>query len=121
MRMSDWISDVCSSDLLGYCESRGGRQQAGDAGIYEYLLPAGVKHCRRQRAAQTRAQWKTAEQQGYGAGAAFRPDTLRRKRNHSDKSAAQANARHEAQRGEMLEGFSSEAHTSEHTSLMRHP
>src|SRR3546814_1981235 len=49
-----------------------------------------------------------------GAGAAFRPDTLRRKRNHSDKSAAQANARQEAQRGEMLEGFCSGAGEGRH-------
>src|SRR3546814_5531394 len=52
MRISDWSSDVCSSDL--------------------------------------------------------------RKRNHSDKSAAQANARQEAQRGEMLEGFCSGAGEGRH-------
>src|SRR3546814_8599220 len=103
MRISDWISDVCSSDLV----PRGKRLYAGDA------APAGGdrrSHCARRFrhrlfVAGLSAQGQLFQDQDRPQLRARRGAELRRKRGH-----------HPRDRGD---GGRSEEHTSELQSLMR--
>src|SRR3546814_8993024 len=78
MRISDWSSDVCSSDLRG---SRGGRRQVGGAG---------GRGADRERAADRpgapRARlWPAADDQRLRRPAPDRPDQVARSEEHTSE------------------------------------
>src|SRR3546814_6682224 len=86
MRISDWSSDVCSSDLLGIGERGAGTDHAGDREGEDHRRPRAIRPHPGQRidagahdgADAQRDQMRPAQRLGQGLARLVRPDVVER-------------------------------------------